>query len=279
MALGNSVTQTADNTYMKVSAGHDWDAFVRIVCEEGLSGVECLAGIPGLVGASPIQNIGASGQEVATTISSLRALDLHSPRLDEHAFVELPAAQCQFAYRSSIFNSGERNRYIITRVDFAFDPAAKPNLSYADLAPLRGTDPTPLHVYHAVRAIRDRKGMVIHSNHPHPDTRSAGSFFKNPVVAASIFAAIAASSPNPIPHWPTTSGEVKLAAAWLIEQAGFRKGFTLGPVGISSRHTLALVNRTGTATCADLLHLRDTIVAAVASRFGVTLEQEPVYLA
>ncbi len=278
IAFGDNIASTADRTHMKVSAGHDWDAFVRIVCEQGLSGIECLAGIPGLVGGSPIQNIGAYGQEVATTVTSLRALDLQSPRLDNSAFVEMAAAHCRFAYRFSIFNSTEPNRYIITRVDFTFDPSAKPNLAYAELAPLSGTNPTPLDVYHAVRAIRDRKGMVIDPAHPHLDTRSAGSFFKNPVVPAPLFAAIAAASPTPLPHWPTPIGEVKLAAAWLIEQSGFPKGFTLGPVGISSRHTLALVNRTGIATCADLLHLRDTIVTAVTVRFGVTLEQEPVYI-
>ena len=268
-AMGDDIAWTADRSYAECTAGFDWDAFTRIVCEQGLSGIECLAGIPGSVGASPIQNIGAYGQEVAGTIAGVRALDL-----DIMEFVELPAADCGFAYRTSIFNSKHRDHYIVTRVDFRFDPAATPNLSYADLAALRGTNPTPLDVYHAVRAIRDRKGMLLHPDVT-ADTRSAGSFFKNPIVPAALFENF------PGPHWRLPGDEMKLAAAWLIEQSGFPKGFAETPassVGISTRHTLALVNRSGTATCAELLHLRDHVIATVHARFGVTLEQEPVYL-
>jgi UDP-N-acetylmuramate dehydrogenase len=169
-----------DGSTCEVAAGVDWDAFVLRVCEQGISGVECLAGIPGCVGGTPVQNVGAYGQEVAETIASVRALDLESL-----AFVELPREQCRFAYRRSIFNSTHRNRYVVTRVTFAFDPAARPNLSYADLAPLRDTQPTPLDVYGFVRTIRDRKGMLIDPVTATPDSRSAGSFFKNPVVAAA----------------------------------------------------------------------------------------------
>ncbi len=267
---------------IQASAGLDWDALVRFTCEQGLAGNECLAGIPGLTGGSPIQNIGAYGQEVATTITNIHALDLASL-----LFVDLPVAECAFRYRGSIFNSTQRNRYLVTRVDFSFNRATAPNLTYADLAPLRGRNPTPLDVYHFVRQIRDRKGMLIDSGNPqdptgpHPDSRSAGSFFKNPVVPPNALATIAASLalPEPeIPRWPTPTGELKLPAAWLIERAGFPKGFTLGPVGISTRHTLALVNRTGTATCADLLALRDLIMATVRDRFAISLEQEPVFL-
>ena len=281
VALGADIAWTEDRTCIEASAGLDWDALVNIVCEQGISGLECLAGIPGLIGGSPIQNIGAYGQEVSSTITSLRALDLTAPCLDKSAFFEMPAADLAFAYRTSLFNTTQRNRYIITRVDFKFDPATQPNLSYADLAPLRGTNPTPLQVAEAVRQIRALKGMYLDPAHPSPDHRSAGSFFKNPVVPAPILTHIAqtqAVAETKIPHWPTSTGEVKLPAAWLIEQAGFPKGFSLGPVSISSRHTLALTNRTGTATCADLLALRDLIVREVAARFQVTLEQEPVFL-
>ncbi len=281
VAFGADVAWTEDRTCIEASAGLDWDALVNIVCEQGISGLECLAGIPGLVGGSPIQNIGAYGQEVSSTITSLRALDLTAPCLDMSAFFEMPSVDLAFAYRTSLFNTTHRNRYIITRVDFRFDPATQPNLSYADLAPLRGTNPTPLQVAEAVRQIRAIKGMYLDPANPSPDHRSAGSFFKNPVVPAPILTQIAQSqavAEAKIPHWPTSTGEVKLPAAWLIEQAGFPKGFSLGPVGVSNRHTLALINRIGTATCADLLVLRDLIVQEVAARFQVTLEQEPVFL-
>lgn len=268
--LPNRRTVTYD-----IPGGFDWNAFVRITCEAGFTGVESLAGIPGYVGASPVQNIGAYGQEVSQTIAWVRALDLETLE-----FRSLPAEACGFAYRTSIFNSTQRGRYIITRVAFTFHLDAEPRLTYADLQRhfAGQPKPKPLDIYHAVRAIRGRKGMVIDPAHPHPDTRSAGSFFKNPLVPASIFASITHSSPNPVPHWASASGEIKLAAAWLIEQSGFPRGFSLGPVGISTRHTLALVNRTGTASCADLLFLRDTVIAEVKARFGVTLEQEPVYV-
>ena len=278
LTLGSRIqTQTLDTGILfQVDAGVDWDAFVLASCTAGLSGVECLAGIPGLTGASPIQNIGAYGQEVASTLSAVRAFDLQ-----QSSFVDLSTAQCQFSYRSSLFNGPARGRYILTRVDFLLDPAARPNLSYADLSALRGTDPTPVEVYHHVRAIRDRKGMVIHPGRPDPDTRSAGSFFKNPLVPASCLAHVAAAAgleEDKVPHWPAPNGQIKLPAAWLIERAGFPKGFTLGPVAISTRHTLALTNRSGTATAADLLRLRDHVADGVEARFGVRLEQEPVLL-
>lgn len=281
LTLGNGFTtsESGKKTILQADAGLDWDTFVFQTCRQGISGIECLAGIPGLIGASPIQNIGAYGQEVAKTIQSVHALDLHTSR-----FVDLTHNACHFAYRNSIFNSTHRNRYILTRVDFAFDPNAQPDLAYADLAPLRGTDPSPLDVYHAVRAIRDRKAMVIHPGVDNPDTRSAGSFFKNPIVPAATVTHIAQALSIPadrIPNWPTPSGEVKLPAAWLIERAGFPKGFALSPgspVAISTRHTLALTNRTGTATCADLMQLRDAIITKIQTLFAITLEQEPVFL-
>ena len=262
-----------------VPAGLDWNAFVLGICEQGISGIECLAGIPGLVGGSPIQNIGAYGQEVADTIESVRVFDLESLR-----FVDLPKADCGFAYRRSIFNSTHRNRYIVTEVTFRFDRTAKPNLTYADLkkhfAPqlANGETPTPLDIYHAVRAIRNAKGMLIVPGDP--DTCSAGSFFKNPIVPAVALTQIAQTlnlNPTTIPHWPAADGQIKLPAAWLLDQAGFHKGFTMGRAGISSRHTLALINRGG-ATFADITALRDRIIAEVQHRFQISLEQEPVQL-
>ncbi len=275
--------QEGDSTLSNVPAGVDWDEFVQNVCDRGLSGVECLAGIPGMVGGSPVQNIGAYGQEVAQTIDTIRVLDLET--LSFHAF---SAAECDFAYRRSRFNSTQRGRYLVTEVTFRFDRRANPNLTYAELKQRFAgqPNPTPREVYDAVRLIRSRKGMLIDPNGRDPDTRdpdtrSAGSFFKNPVVTPDLFARLAADvglEPAAVPHWPAPCGQVKLAAAWLIERAGFPRGFELGPVGISSRHTLALINRTGDATCADLLRLRDRIVDETMRRFGIALEQEPVFL-
>jgi UDP-N-acetylmuramate dehydrogenase len=260
----------------RVPAGLDWNAFVLKTAEAGISGIECLAGIPGLVGGSPIQNIGAYGQEVSTSISAVHALDL-----DNLNFVTLPAEQCHFAYRHSIFNTTHKNRYVVTAVTFSFNLDATPKLTYTDLQHYfagRDMAPKPIDVYHAVREIRHRKGMLIVEGEP--DCRSAGSFFKNPVVAQSVLNHIASTLAVPvekIPHWPAGEAAVKLPAAWLLEQAGFPKGFTMGKAGISSRHTLALVNLGG-ATAAELIALRDAVMTAVETKFDLQLEQEPVML-
>jgi len=263
------------HTTYTVAAGTDWNSFVLQLCEQGVSGVECLAGIPGSVGGTPVQNVGAYGQEVADTIASVRAFDS-----DTSAFIALSRDECRFAYRSSIFNTTHRNRYIVTQVTFRLDTAAAPNLTYADLQRhfVGRPAPTPLEVYHAVREIRHRKGMLIVEGEA--DCRSAGSFFKNPVVPESTLTNIAATLNFPtdkIPHWPAADGKIKLPAAWLLEQAGFPKGFVLGAAGISSRHTLALINR-GSATSADIAALRDMIQREVLHRFKIQLEQEPVPL-
>jgi UDP-N-acetylmuramate dehydrogenase len=257
-----------------VAAATDWDAFVFEVCMRGLSGVECLAGIPGQIGGTPVQNVGAYGQEVAETIVSVRALDLETMR-----FVMLGVAECGFGYRRSLFNSTARGRYIVTAVTFRFEVDRAVELSYAELKNhFAGKLPTPMEVYGGVRAIRHTKGMLLVEGEA--DCRSAGSFFKNPVVAETVFAKIASKvglRGEIVPHWAAGEGRVKLAAAWLLEQAGFKKGFAMGQAGISSRHTLALVNRGG-ATTGELLALRDQIRGVVAERFGIELEQEPVML-
>ena len=266
---------TTPLTY-RVPAGIDWDAFVLRTAEAAISGIECLAGVPGLVGGSPIQNIGAYGQEVSTSISLVHALDL-----DTLNFVTLPAEQCHFAYRRSIFNTTHKNRYVVTAVTFSFDLDATPDLAYADLQRhFAGRDaaPKPIDIYRAVREIRHSKGMLIVEGEP--DCRSAGSFFKNPVVAQSVLNSIASTLAVPvekIPHWPAGDANVKLPAAWLLEQAGFHKGFAIGRAAISSRHTLALVNL-GEATAAELIALRDTVMTAVEDKFDLQLEQEPVML-
>lgn len=279
VAIDDPVVSSPDGRFADyvAAAGMDWDAFVLQMCEQGISGVECLAGIPGLVGGTPVQNVGAYGQEVATTIIGVRAFDLEAMK-----FVVLSHKECEFAYRRSIFNTARRGRYVVTAVTFRFDSEARPKLAYADLQrhfadwDAAGPAPTPLDVYHAVRAIRHGKGMLLVEGEG--DCRSAGSFFKNPVVASSVLEQIAANlhiSAGEIPHWPAADGQIKLPAAWLLEKAGFVKGFVLGHAGISSRHTLALINR-GHATAADMIALRDSIRREVLSRFGILLEQEPV---
>lgn len=267
------ITIRGDVIFYAVPAGVEWDTFVLSACRQELSGVECLAGIPGSVGGTPVQNVGAYGQEVADTIDYVRALDLETD-----TFLDLPRANCGFAYRRSIFNSTARERYIVTGVGFRFDPSTKPCLTYADLTRHFGnTQPAPIEIYHAVREIRRSKGMLIVEGDP--DSRSAGSFFKNPIVSPESVAYVAsvANVAEKIPQWPAPDGQVKLSAAWLLDHAGFVKGYSMGEAGISSRHTLAIINR-GNATSADIFALRDVIQAKVKSLFNIRLEQEPVQL-
>jgi UDP-N-acetylmuramate dehydrogenase len=262
---------------LDVGAGEVWDRFVDRMMVAGMAGVECLAGIPGSVGGTPVQNVGAYGQEVAETIESVRVFDRESLE-----WVELDKAACRFRYRESLFNTDEPGRYIVTRVRFRLRSLGEPTLRYADLqrrfAGREGV--TLMEVATAVREIRREKGMLLVEGDP--DCRSAGSFFKNPIVASERLAGIAAAAAgveeSKVPHWPAGEGRTKVPAAWLLEQAGFVKGYGLGRVGISTRHTLALTNRGG-ATFADIERLQDQIVHAVRERFGITLEREPVLLA
>ena len=258
-----------EGVWLDVSAGTGWDDLVRTSCEMGLFGMECLAGIPGLVGGAPIQNIGAYGQEVSQTIASVLAYDRGS-----RAVVELGAGECGFGYRESIFNSTAKERYVVMRVRFRLSRESGAALEYRDLAPLRGTQPSAVKVYDFVRHVRDGKGMLVDGPGSGTDARSAGSFFRNPVVTQRLLEGVAGE----VAHWPAGVGLVKLSAAWLIEHAGFGKGFRLGSVGVSTRHTLALTNVTGTASCAELMALRDLIVTTVRAKYGVTLVQEPVLL-
>jgi UDP-N-acetylmuramate dehydrogenase len=258
---------------VRVAAGEDWDRFVSLAVDHGYGGIECLAGIPGTVGGTPVQNVGAYGQEVSNTIVSVRVLDLHTM-----TFAELQAAACGFAYRRSIFNSTERGRFIVTRVDYSLRPGALPVISYPDLTRhfrRQAGKPTLAEVAAAVRQIRHAKGMLLVEGEP--DCRSAGSFFKNPVVSQAQYDDLAARSSSPVPCFAAAKGFVKIPAAWLVEHAGIQKGFAMGAAGISSRHTLALINRGG-ATAKEILALRDTIVTTLEKRFGIQLEQEPVWL-
>lgn len=255
------------------AAGEDWDQFVSTAVEANYGGIECLAGIPGSVGGTPVQNVGAYGQEVSQTIWSVRVLDL---RFDE--FVDLPADRCGFAYRRSIFNGTHRGRYIVSSVAYRLVRDAKSSVNYADVK--RYFKDCPGHpslseVAAAVREIRRSKGMLLVDGDP--DCNSAGSFFKNPVVPEEVFARIAAQSVNPVPHYDAGPQMVKIPAAWLLEHAGFPKGYALGRAGISSRHTLALINRGG-ASADEVITLRNAILLAVETRFGIRLEPEPVFV-
>ncbi len=257
-------------------AGEDWDGFVRYAVARGLQGIECLAGIPGRVGATPVQNVGAYGQEVADTVTRVRAFDREIGETRD-----LTASDCGFAYRRSRFNSpGEMGRWVILSVTFALRPGAPAVLKYADLQRHfagGGESPSLPAVYDAVREIRSRKGMVVRADDP--DSRSAGSFFKNPVVAPDVWEELAAkaSGAESVPHWPQPDGSVKVPAAWLIERSGFARGFAAGRAGLSTKHVLALVNRGG-ATAAEITALARRVQAGVVDAWGVAIAPEPVFL-
>jgi UDP-N-acetylmuramate dehydrogenase len=266
---------SAGEALYSVAAGQDWDEFVERTLENECAGLECLAGIPGTVGGTPVQNVGAYGQDVSTTIARVCAFDLREQR-----FVEFSAAECGFAYRRSRFNTTDRGRFIVTRVDYRLKQAGAPTLKYADIQRAFGPDATPslAEVAATVRRIRRSKGMLLVVGDP--DCRSAGSFFKNPVVSMEQVSFVTSKTGAEPPQFPARIGneaKVKLAAAWLIERAGFAKGHALGRAGISTRHTLALVNRGG-ATAAEILALAQQIKSAVIERFGIELEMEPVML-
>jgi UDP-N-acetylmuramate dehydrogenase len=251
-----------------VAPGEDWDEFVVRAIDEGWRGVECLSGIPGLVGAVPMQNVGAYGQEVADSIASVRTYDRARQRQVTYA-----AGECGFGYRTSRFKQ-EPDRHLILGVTFQFalgDRSAP--IGYAELArrldvPI-GTRLPSSEGRAAVLELRRGKGMVLDPGDH--DTWSAGSFFTNPVLDATE----ADRLPAEAPRWPVDDGRVKTSAAWLIERAGFAKGFGDGAIRLSSKHTLALTNR-GDGTAAELVSLARVIRDGVAAKFGVVLDNEPV---
>ena len=254
-----------DGDVLHVAAGEAWDDFVAHTVAEGLTGIECLSGIPGSVGATPIQNVGAYGQEVSDTIISVRVLDRRSGEV-----VDLPPSACGFGYRTSAFKR-DPGRHVVLRVSFQLQASdrARP-IRYAELAAAVGEAPSLHDVRAAVLRLRRSKGMVL--DPADPDTFSAGSFFTNPILDA-------AALPDGAPTWalgPGSDGQVKTSAAWLIQNAGFAKGYG-DPQGIaiSSKHVLALTNR-GHGTTAQLLALAREITDGVQRAFGVTLHPEPV---
>jgi UDP-N-acetylmuramate dehydrogenase len=285
IAIGGIATPTTNDAasnamLFSVGAGVNWDDFVSQTVVQNCAGVECLSGIPGSVGGTPVQNVGAYGQEVADTIESVRAFDLQQDRV-----VVLPKPACGFRYRASIFNSTERGRYIILRVNYRLKRGGAPSLKYADLQrhfaerlAEKKTLPTLAETREAVREIRRGKGMLIVSGDA--DCRSAGSFFKNPVLSEEQFkdlSARAASKGLAIPSYPALDVQHKVPAAWLVEQSGFLKGYVAGAAGISHKHALALINH-GEAKASDIVGLKDEIQGGVQKAWGILLEPEPVFL-
>lgn len=260
---------------VRVAAGESWDGFVALAVKNGWAGVECLSGIPGSIGATPIQNVGAYGQDVSETIVRVEALDRETGRV--RSFTN---AECRFGYRASLFKNYERERYIILSVTFRLERGGAAAVRYPELRKYleeRGQSLEDLAtVRDAVIAIRKRKGMVLDANDP--DTRSDGSFFMNPILSQSEFEAFRARPDTEgAPNFPGGDGMVKLSAAWLIEHSGFHKGFVHKTVGLSSKHTLALINRGG-GTAQDALELVRMVQGRVREKFGVEIHPEPNFI-
>jgi UDP-N-acetylmuramate dehydrogenase len=275
----HGVSRGAAPGVLTVAAGEDWDAVVARTVAEGLAGLECLSGIPGLAGATPIQNVGAYGQEVAETIRGVRAYDRKAGEV-----LDIPAGQCGFGYRTSRFRGTDR--FVVLSVTFGLAVQARSvPVRYAELAAALGVAPgdqvESTEARSAVIELRQRKGMVI--DPADPDTRSVGSFFVNPVLDGAALAAVEAAArarcgaDTRVPRFAATEdGLVKVPAAWLIERAGFGKGYNPGDgARISSKHTLALIN-SGSASTAALMALAREIRDGVRAAFGVTLAAEPV---
>jgi UDP-N-acetylmuramate dehydrogenase len=272
--------ESGDQVEVTAGAGVEWDRLVADSVGRGCSGIECLSGIPGTVGGTPIQNVGAYGQEVAETLVAVSCLAREG--LD---IVSFDNAACGFGYRTSRFKREDRDRYVVLDVTFRLRRNAAPALRYQELADAVAERGNPASlppadgarlVRDTVLAIRRRKAMVL--DPADPDTRSVGSFFVNPVLNPEGFARLerrweALGGVGPIPSFPAADG-IKVPAAWLVEQAGFKKGYRKDGVGISRRHALALVNLGGTT--AQLLALAQEIEAGVMTRLGVALTREPV---
>jgi UDP-N-acetylmuramate dehydrogenase len=259
-----------DGTALTVAAGEPWDDVVAAAVDDGLAGIECLSGIPGSTGATPIQNVGAYGQDVAQTVTHVRLYDR-----DRDVVEAVPAEALGFAYRTSALRYQDRRVVLAVTFELTNSDVSGP-LRYAELARTVGADRAPLHeVRAAVLDLRRGKGMVVDGGDP--DSVSAGSFFTNPILEAAEFEALAQRAGAEPPRFPEPHGRVKTSAAWLIERAGFQRGDTRGAVGISTKHSLALINRGG-ATTAELVAFAREIAAGVRDRFGVDLHPEPIFV-
>jgi UDP-N-acetylmuramate dehydrogenase len=257
------------------AAGEPWDDLVRRTVECGWAGLECLSGIPGRVGATPIQNVGAYGQEVSETVAAVRVLDR-----ERRAVITLAPGACRFAYRDSIFKSGSPGRHIVLSVAYRLVPGGPPALRYAELerhlAARAIARPSLADVRGSVLDLRRAKAMLIEGEGP--DSRSCGSFFLNPIVDAAEWMRLEQRPGvgGALPCWPQPGGTVKLSAAWLIEHAGLARGARRGPVGLSSRHALAIVCHEG-ARARDVIELAREVRRRVEQCFGVRLDPEPVF--
>lgn len=265
---------SSDEGTFEVGAGVDWDVFVAHSVSLGYGGIECLSGIPGSVGGTPVQNVGAYGQEVSQTIFSVLVFDCAEDRVRR-----LTAQECGFSYRRSLFNSDAPGRYLILHINYRLVLGALPSLGYTDLQKYfagRSAPPTLKETREAVCKIRAAKGMLISPNDP--DSRSVGSFFKNPVLTPVAFARVRAKARErnlEVPNYPALSEQKKISAAWLVENSGFQKGYSRGRVGLSSKHALAIVNRGG-ATADEVIELKNEIQRRVAETWGLRLDPEPV---
>lgn len=265
-----SISDNDNGVLVKVGAGLPWDDLVEKMVEQGLGGIEAMSGVPGTVGASPVQNIGCYGQELSDTFVSLEAYDIEAEQL-----VTFTREQCQFSYRSSIFKTSTKHRYIILSVTLQLQRVQQSAPRYPDvqayLLEQRITEPTIRDIRQAVLAVRQAKSMVLSDDDP--NTRSVGSFFTNPIVTVEQSNTLLHTYPD-MPHYFLSDGMVKIPAAWLVERAGFVKGYTEGNVGISSRHSLAIVNK-GNATADEVIALGQAIERQVKKVFGIELHREP----
>lgn len=261
-------TERQEGVFVTAVAGESWDALVSYCVDQSLAGLECLSGIPGFVGAAPIQNIGAYGQEVADCMHSVRAYDRYQQQI-----VELPASFCQFSYRTSIFKKEYMHRYLILSVTFCLQRSSPAMPRYAELAKALAwcKSPTLHDVREAVLRLRRQKSMVIDATDP--NSKSVGSFFLNPVLSAEEITRLQSIAPG-VPTFAFAHNQTKVAAAWLIEQAGFAKGYKQGNVGISHNHSLAIVNYGG-ASAAEVIVLAKDIQREVFKAFSIWLYPEP----
>jgi UDP-N-acetylmuramate dehydrogenase len=266
---GIVATAAGGDTLVSAGAGEPWDGLVSFAVKHGLAGIECLSGIPGTVGGTPIQNVGAYGQEVASVIEWVDAVDRESGTT-----VRLSGTDCGFGYRISRFKRDDAGRFMVCNVTFRLRGGAPATVTYPDLvahfAAQESASPDVRAVREAVLAIRRRKGMVIDGGDP--DTRSVGSFFMNPVVDRSVFEQITAA-----PGYQMENDTMKIPAAWLIEHSGFERGYVDGAVGLSTKHPLAIINRGG-ATARDVIRLACHIKRSVLNRFGIRLHPEPIFV-
>jgi UDP-N-acetylmuramate dehydrogenase len=266
---GIGIDRRPDRHLVSAAAGEDWDSLVQKCVDGGLAGIECMSGIPGSVGGTPVQNVGAYGQEVSESIVSVRCIDRRSGEV-----VELDNDECGFSYRSSTFNSIHKDRYIVLLVNYGLTPGGPPKIEYRDLIEyFAGRQPTLAEVREAVLNIRRSKSMVIES--ADPNSMSAGSFFKNPLLEDAAFEELHRKYSN-VPSFPI-GGQRKVPAAWLIENAGFYKGYKEGSVGLSTKHSLAVINLGG-AKAMHVIDLKEKIQKAVFEKFGVKLVPEPVFV-